>query len=162
MNHDEALGGAATDVRTMDEAPQFASFAAWLRGRRPKTTAGASDARPTELTVAWTRRLVKFSALWALVELPVEYWSAADDLERAALAASTLIWLAIVFRVLKGGTTARRIFVFLCALGVLAVAPALAAEYADFRLAFWLSLVECAVKCALFVVFVSRYIATER
>ncbi|MEX3691337.1 hypothetical protein AB3X91_06715 [Paraburkholderia sp. BR14263] len=158
MNHDEALNRATADARTIDEAPEFARFSAWLRGRG---TAVASDARATGLTGAWTRRLVKFSALWALVELPVAYWSAADDLERAALAASTVIWLAIVVRVLKGGVTARGVFVFLCALSLLAVAPALPAEYANFRIAFWLSLVECAVKCGLFVVFVSRYIAME-
>jgi hypothetical protein len=158
MNHDEALNRAAANARTMDEAPEFASFAAWPRGRR---AAVASHASATGLTGAWTRRLVKFSALWALVELPVAYWSAADDLERAALAVSTLIWLAIVFRVLKGGATARGAFVFLCALSVLAVAPALPAEYTNFRLAFWLSLVECVVKCGLFVAFVSRYIAME-
>lgn len=158
MNHDDALKRAAADARTMDDAPEFAGLAAWLRGRG---TAGASHAPAAGLNGAWTRRLVKFSALWALVELPVAYWSAADDLERAALAVSTLIWLAIVFRVLKGGATARGVFVFLCALSVLAVAPALPAEYANFRLAFWLSLVECVVKCGLFVVFVSRYIAME-
>ncbi|MEM5329214.1 hypothetical protein VSR34_21840 [Paraburkholderia sp. JHI2823] len=159
MNHNEALNRAAADARTTNEGPEFPSFVAWLRWQG--TTESASDAKASGLTGAWTRRLVTFSALWALVELPVAYWNAADDVERAALAASTLIWLAIVFRVLKGGATARGIFVFLCALSVLAVAPALPAEYANFPIAFWLSLVECVVKCGLFVVLVTRYIAME-
>ncbi|MEX3637722.1 hypothetical protein [Paraburkholderia sp. BR14320] len=104
---------------------------------------------------SWTRRLVKITALWALVEFPMEFWVAPDDMQRLALALATVIWLLLAFYVLRGSAAARGTLAFLCVLSVIAIAPALPAEYAGFRVAFWLSLVECALKGLLFVALLS-------
>ncbi|MEM5299996.1 hypothetical protein VSR82_37830 [Burkholderia sp. JPY481] len=91
----------------------------------------------------------------------MEYWVAPDDTQRLALALATAIWLLLALFVLRGNAAARGTLAFLCVLSVLAIAPALPAEYAVFRVAFWLSLVECALKGLLFVVLLSRPTATS-
>jgi hypothetical protein len=165
MGHDEATPRVALETKGTDKLTDFADFSMWPCTRASPTESIVSpDVRKDGegapmLCGRWTRRLVQLSALWALVEFPVEYWGAQDGIERIALSVSTALWLFIIIFVLKGNSVARVVYVFLCALGVLAVAPALPAEYTMFPLAFYLSFVECVVKCLMFVTFVSRYIS---
>ncbi|WP_322101443.1 hypothetical protein [Paraburkholderia sp. J41] len=154
MAHDESGSPVMRDSTTIDDLSNFADFSDWLHTQDGR---GARRKRPGAAT-AW---LVKASALWALIELPVEFWAAQGTTERAALLFSSALWVSLAWLVLRGNGIARGVLVFLCALGVLAVAPALPAEYTMFPLAFYLSLIECTLKGLLFVAFVSRYITAE-
>ncbi|QGZ65302.1 hypothetical protein [Paraburkholderia acidisoli] len=154
MAHDEMGSPTLRDPAALDEPSNFADFSDWLQTRGDRRT---RRRRPRGAT-AW---LVKASALWALIELPVEFWASQGVTERAALLFSSAVWVSLAWLVLRGNGVARGVFIFLCALGVLAVAPALPAEYSTFPLAFYLSLTECVLKALLFVAFVSRYIAME-
>lgn len=154
MAHDESGSPVMRDSAAIDDLSNFADFSDWLRKRRDRR----APERRTRGATAW---LVKASALWALVELPIEFWAAQSTTERAALLFSSALWVSLAWLVLRGNGVARGVLVFLCALGVLAVAPALQAEYSMFPLAFYLSSIECILKGMLFVAFVSRYIAAE-
>ncbi|MEX3943297.1 hypothetical protein AB4Y44_27860 [Paraburkholderia sp. BR10937] len=167
MGHDESTTQLVPDTAGLVDPPDYAEISHWLQSN---SLVGASEVNNIEdhgvahtpvLAGRWTRCLVKLSGAWALIELPVEYWGAQDGIERIALTLTAALWLAIISLVLRGSQLARGVFVFLCALGVLAVAPALPAEFASCRLAFCLSLIECAVKSMLFIAFVSRYILME-
>ncbi|ADG19331.1 hypothetical protein [Paraburkholderia atlantica] len=111
------------------------------------------------LRTRWRGRLIKLTALWALIELPVEYWGAQDIAERFALGISAALWLVLSLFALRGSGIARSAFAFLCALSVVAIVPALPAEYATYRLAFWFSLIESALKGVLFIGLLTRNIA---
>jgi hypothetical protein len=165
MNRDRDIRRIAPEASVVDDMPEFARFSSWLREHerereREIARPGAGTLVSEWETGKWSAALVTLAMLWKIVELPVEYWLSTDGMERATVALSTAIWIAISALVLKGNATARGVLVFLCALGVLVVAPALPMEYETFRLAFWLSLVECVLKCIVFVAFLSRYIQT--
>lgn len=123
---------------------------------RSDTITDFSDS-PASTRAQWTRRLIELTALWALIELPVEYAGTGDDAERIALALSAAIWLLLAFFSIRGSAAARATYAFLCVSSVLAIVPALPAEFATFRAAFWLSLVECVLKSVFFAGLMSRH-----
>ncbi|MDE1182511.1 hypothetical protein [Paraburkholderia sp.] len=105
----------------------------------------------------WTRWLVIATGVWAVCELPVELWVSQTPLDAGASVIAKLVWISLVTGVMLHSRIARVAYVFLCGLSVMAVAFDLPAEYRLFRLGFYCSAVECLLKGAAFVSFVSSY-----
>jgi hypothetical protein len=83
---------------------------------------------------------------WSLVELPVEIGLARTSPDVLALVLSKLILAILVCLMLRKMAWARYLFLLLCALSVLAIAPRLWTEYKVFPFAFVLSLGELILK----------------
>ncbi|NVH75774.1 hypothetical protein FSB08_25350 [Paraburkholderia sp. JPY432] len=123
-------------------------------------TTDSSDGHAS-LRTQWAARLIKLPALWALVELPVEYAVAQNDTERLVLALATATWVLLALFAIRGSAVARGTFGFLCVSSVLAIAPTLPVEFTTFPVSFWLSLVECVLKGLAFAGFLLRHTAIK-
>ncbi|RKP46549.1 hypothetical protein [Pararobbsia silviterrae] len=84
--------------------------------------------------------------LWSMVELPAELTVDASIVQTFALAFSKICLTMLAYAVLTGRSYARRIFLFVCWLSILAIAPDLTLQFRVDRTGFYLSAIECALK----------------
>jgi hypothetical protein len=97
---------------------------------------------------------VVFVAIWSLCELPLELLVSPTALEGAASIIGKLIWLSLTLWALTGGQPAKAIFAFFCGASALAIASGLLDERQFFAWGFYLSVIECALKAAAFLLIV--------
>lgn len=81
-----------------------------------------------------------------LIEIPFEQTATGGPVELGALLTSEAISVAIVVCMARGSRVARIAFTLLCSASAFAILPSLPAEFATFRIGFYLSLLECLVK----------------
>jgi hypothetical protein len=91
--------------------------------------------------------------VWAMVELPAELAIDASIVQTFALALSKLCLTLLAGAVLTGSVLARRVFLFICWLSILAVAPDLPLQFRYDRTDFYLSAVECLMKVLTIIAF---------
>ncbi|CAB3800409.1 hypothetical protein [Pararobbsia alpina] len=91
--------------------------------------------------------------VWSMVELPAELAVDASIVQVAALAFSKLCLTLLAGAVLTGNVLARRVFLFICWLSVLAIAPDLPLQFRYDRTDFLLSAVECLTKVLTIIAF---------
>jgi hypothetical protein len=105
--------------------------------------------------------LVIATAIWGGCELPIELWLSAEAWEGAACVLGKGIWWAVVWGVLLSVRGSRAVFVFLCGVSVVSIAFGLPNEYRLFPLGFFFSVVECVLKGAALVAFISGYLLPQ-
>jgi hypothetical protein len=91
--------------------------------------------------------------VWAMVELPAELALDASIVQTFALAFSKLCLTLLAAAVLAGSVFARRVFLFICWVSVLAIAPDLPLQFRYDRTDFYLSAVECLMKVLTIIAF---------
>lgn len=159
MMRERVVTEATVDQKRADDPGSLGVFLPWTRPRASAKEALVLNTRQrTEkhtalISACWARRFVKLLALWVLLEFPVEYLSSEGNMERIALTLSTALWLSLTVIVLKGSAVAQGMFLFLCALGILAISPMLPLEYMIFRVGFYFSLVESVLKSLVLMAF---------
>jgi hypothetical protein len=84
----------------------------------------------------------------SLIEIPFEFPGSTGTVELAALLFSKAIYVLVVSFMAMGSRVARIIFMLICGTSVLAILPAIPAEYSNFPVGFELSVLEFAVKLA--------------
>jgi hypothetical protein len=82
----------------------------------------------------------------SLIETPFELEACSCGAQVAALISSKLLLTMLIFYACYRSPVARYIALFVCGVSILAVVPALPAEYQHYRLAFLLSITECMLK----------------
>jgi hypothetical protein len=91
--------------------------------------------------------------IWSMVELPAELTIDASIVQTFALAMSKLCLTALVGMVLMGNAIARKIFLLVCWLSILAIAPDLPLQFHYDRTGFLLSAIECLMKALAIIAF---------
>ncbi|HTJ95266.1 MAG TPA: hypothetical protein VL424_19395 [Pararobbsia sp.] len=91
--------------------------------------------------------------LWSMVELPAELTIDASIVQTFALALSKICLTLLAYAVLLGKGYARKIFLFVCWLSILAIAPDLPLQFRIDRTGFYLSAIECVLKGLTIVAF---------
>jgi hypothetical protein len=97
--------------------------------------------------------------LWSLALTPMEAGTADGSMQMWALITAKLMLLCAGCCAIAGITPLRNVFVFVCAVSVLAVAPALPLEYAISKMLFAFSMVDCGLKSALVSAYARHYFA---
>jgi hypothetical protein len=127
-----------------------------LRPPRAIRRARMMQARPARLRLpvpALGRLAVIAVWVWSMVELPAELAVDASIVQTFALAFSKLCLTLLAGAVLTGNVLARRVFLFICWLSVLAIAPDLPLQFRYDRTGFYLSAVECLMKVLTIIAF---------
>jgi hypothetical protein len=105
----------------------------------------------------FTRRLLIATAIWGGCELPIELWLSEDVWKGVACLLGRGIWCGVVCGVLRSGRVSRVAFVFLCGISVVTISLGLPDEFRMFPIGFVFSAVECVLKGASLVAFMSGY-----
>jgi hypothetical protein len=93
-------------------------------------------------------RHVIFVCFWSLLEAPLELVTTTETASLAAVAVSKLLIVLIGFSAISNVCIARRVFAFICATRVFAIALALPLEYKSSNVFAIVSTVECLGKGA--------------
>jgi hypothetical protein len=123
------------------------------RAIRRARMARAKPKRPHLPVPALGRLAVIAVWIWAMVELPAELTVDASIVQTFALAFSKLCLTLLAGAVLSGHVLARRVFLFICWLSILAIAPDLPLQFHYDRTGFYLSAVECLIKVLTIIAF---------
>lgn len=91
--------------------------------------------------------------IWSMIELPAELTIDASIVQTFALALSKICMTLLAYAVLMGKGYARRIFLFVCWLSILAIAPDLPLQFRYDRPGFMLSAIECLLKILTIIAF---------
>jgi hypothetical protein len=92
--------------------------------------------------------------LWSLIETALELTQTSDGSPAVVVVLSTVAIVTMGSLALFQLRWAKQVFLFICALSILAIAPALCFELTARPAGFFYSLIECAVKAAAFVAIV--------
>jgi hypothetical protein len=95
---------------------------------------------------------------WSLMLAPIEAATTDGSTQMWALITAKLMLLGVGCCAIAGIAPLRHIFVFVCAVSVLAVAPALPLTYAVSTVMFALSMVDCGLKSALVWSYARHYL----
>ena len=123
-----------------------------LSARAPRALRRARSARADGMMIAGrtSPRLAQASViavwLWSMIELPAELTVDASIVQTFALALSKICLTLLAYAVLMGKGYARQIFLFVCWLSILAIAPDLPLQFRYDRSGFMLSVIECVLK----------------
>jgi hypothetical protein len=104
-----------------------------------------------------TWRLLVATVIWSGCELPIELWLSGDVWERVACLLGRGIWCVVVWGVLVSGSAWRVTFVSLCGISVVTISFGLLEELRMFPIGFFFSAVECVLKGASLIAFISGY-----
>jgi hypothetical protein len=130
------------------------------RGRRTVLEAVTHGLSTNTRRSQWGRRLslstIGLVVLWSLVELPVELAVTPERSAMVALLISKAMVVAVSVGALLRVRWAECAFLFICALSLLAIVPALSFEMTAYPLAFRCSLLECIFKALAFVTVVRQ------
>jgi hypothetical protein len=107
--------------------------------------------QPTRISDRATRWLVLATGGWALLECPLELLSSQEISDRVACIAGKIIWLGLVWCVMRNVRASTQILAFLCALNVSAIVFSLPEELWIYPPGFAISAIECALKAAVFI-----------
>ena len=129
-----------------------------LRGQAPRAVRRAWSARADGVisgraTPRFAQAAVVAVWIWSMIELPAELAVDASIVQTFALALSKICLTLLVYAVLVGKSLARKVFLFVCWLSVLAIAPDLPLQFRFDRTGFYLSAVECVFKVLTIVAF---------
>lgn len=150
------LGASLDEAASGSSRHDLSSREAALRPPRALGHARLSQAKPIRQRVpvsAFSRLAVIGVWVWSMVELPAELAADASIVQTFALALSKLCLTLLAGAVLTGSVLARRVFLFICWLSVLAIAPDLPLQFRYDRTGFYLSAVECLMKVLAIVAF---------
>jgi hypothetical protein len=81
-----------------------------------------------------------------LIELPVELWVSATWREAVALLCAKILFFVVVLAMTRGARWAVAVFVGICVMSVLAIAPTLPGEFQSFSVGAALSTGEVVIK----------------
>jgi hypothetical protein len=104
------------------------------------------------------RWLAACVCLWSLMLAPIEAGTTDGSTQMWALITAKLLLLCVGCCAITGIAPLRNVFVFVCAVSVLAVAPALPLMYAVSKMMFALSMVDCGLKSALVSTYARHYL----
>ena len=114
---------------------------------------------PTEATLGLTSKvLIVCVWIWSLIEAPWEMVLEADLTHIAAVLTAKIFVSAVALLALRRSYIGEIAFAFLCAASVLAISFTLPTEYSFWRTGFYLSLVECILKCGTAIALAIRYL----
>jgi hypothetical protein len=150
------LGASLDEAASARGLHELSSREAALRPPRALRRARLSQAKPVRQRVpvsALSRLAVIGVWVWSMVELPAELGTDASIVQTFALALSKLCLTLLAGAVLTGSVLARRVFLFICWLSVLAIAPDLPLQFRYDRTGFYLSTIECLMKVLAIVAF---------
>lgn len=94
----------------------------------------------------FTQRMIVCTALWSLLELPLELFVSLSSTEIVAAVLGEAIWLIVAIFTLGGNQFAKKVFAFCCAISALSIGFGLEAEEKFFQIGFYVSIIECTLK----------------
>ncbi len=134
----------------LDKTIEAGDFALAKRSSRSVSRARSARADGMMLPGRTSPRIAQAAViavwLWSMVELPAELTVDASIVQTFALALSKICLTLLAYAVLVGRGYARKIFLFVCWLSILAIAPDLPLQFRYDRSGFYLSVIECVLK----------------
>ena len=113
----------------------------------------------TEATLGLTSKvLIVCVWIWSLIEAPWELLLETDLTHIAAVVTAKVFVSAVALLALRRSHIGEIAFAFVCAASVLAICVTLPTEYSFWRTGFYLSLVECILKCCTAIALAIRYL----